>query len=175
MRACAGMSERMIVFAVTGGVASGKSAVTRRFEALGATVHDADLIARELVLPQQPALREIVTAFGRGVLASDGSLDRPAMRQRVFADAAQRALLESILHPRIREVLRQRALQPWPAPPPSPTSPPGNATANAQARVGAIAWPYVVLAVPLLAESHGDYSWVDRVLVVDVPRAVQHA
>ena len=143
--------RRMYVVAVTGGVASGKSAVTRRFEALGVPVIDADVVSRELVEPGQPALAEIAARFGAGVIAADGSLDRRALRQRVFAAPAEREALEAILHPRVRAVMRERAT-------------PGDHPA-----------PYVIVAVPLLAESRGDWSWVDRVLVVDVPRSVQLA
>lgn len=134
--------------AVTGGIASGKSEVTRRFEALGIKVLDADLIARELVEPGQPALAEIARRFGAGVIDAAGRLDRRALRAIVFADSAARRDLEAILHPRVH--------------------------ASLQARAQAAAPPYVLLAIPLLAESApGRYAWLDRVLVVDVPRAVQ--
>ena len=144
------------VVAVTGGVASGKSAVTRRFEALGVPVIDADVVSRKLVEPGQPALAEIAAWFGAGVIAQDGSLDRRALRQRVFAAPVEREALEAILHPRVRAVMRERAL--------------GGANETGPGRTS-----YVIVAVPLLAESRGDWSWVDRVLVVDVPRGVQLA
>ena len=134
--------------ALTGGIASGKSAVSDRFAALGADVIDADLVARELVAPGGAALDEIVTGFGKGVLGADGALDRRALRELVFADEARRRELEAILHPRVRDILRERA----------------------QGGSGA----YALLVIPLLVES-GHYGWVDRVLVVDVPRDVQHA
>jgi dephospho-CoA kinase len=132
--------------AVTGGVASGKSEATRRFEARGIAVLDADLVSRELVEPGQPALAEIEARFGSGVLEAGGRLDRRALRGIVFADPAARRDLEAILHPRVRETLRQRAV-----------AAPG---------------PYVLLAIPLLVES-GHYPWIERVLVIDVPRALQ--
>ncbi|HEU4663905.1 MAG TPA: dephospho-CoA kinase, partial [Dokdonella sp.] len=137
------------VVALTGGVASGKSAAAARFAALGAHVIDADVVARELVEPGQPALREIVAAFGADALQTDGTLDRRALRERVFADAAARRRLEAILHPRVRDVLLRRARTP---------------------RDG-----YAMVVVPLLAENAPEYAWVDRVLVVDVPREVQLA
>lgn len=140
--------RRPLVVAVTGGIASGKSAVTARFEALSVPVIDADLIAREAVKPGQPALGEIVERFGDGVLAADGRLDRAALRVRVFADPVERAALEAILHPRVRAAMRERAL---------------NAKSD-----------YVVLAIPLLVES-GQYDWVDRVLLVDAPESLQVA
>ena len=133
--------------ALTGGVASGKSAAATRFSALGAHVIDADLVARELVERGQPALLEIDAAFGADVLNADGTLDRRALRERVFADETARRRLEEILHPRIREALRQRASAPCDT--------------------------YAMIVVPLLAENAAQYTWVDRVLVVDVPREVQ--
>ena len=137
------------VVALTGGVAAGKSAVARRFEALGAPVHDADVAAREVIAPGSDALAEVVTAFGADVLDNAGQLDRPAMRRRVFADPAARRTLEAIIHPRVRAWLHERAL--------------------------AERAPYCLLAVPLLAENSAHYHWVDRVLLVDVPESVQLA
>jgi len=144
------MSALPFTVALTGGIASGKSAASDRFAALGANVVDADLVARELVLPGSPALAEITATFGDGVIAADGSLDRRALRERVFDDDAARTRLNAILHPRIRATLRERA----------------QAT-----REGS----YALLAIPLLAENIEQYRWVDRVLVVDVPREVQRA
>lgn len=137
--------------AVTGGVASGKSAATAAFEALGIAVVDADVAAREVVAPGQPALADIVARFGAGSLQPDGQLDRAAMRRRVFADPAAKADLEALLHPRIRAWL--------------------------QAACEAAPGPYAVVAIPLLAEGGGRdrYPWLDRILVVDVPQAVQTA
>lgn len=136
---------------LTGGVASGKSEVARRFAALGAPVADADAIARALVAPGQAALAAIVEHFGDGVLDPSGALDRRALRERVFADPGQRRALEDILHPRIR--------------------------AGLQAAAQAATHPYVVIDIPLLAEGGGRaaYPWLDRILVVDVPREVQLA
>ena len=139
---------RPFTVALTGGVASGKTEVERRFAALGAHVIDADVVARELVEPGGPALDAIVHAFGAEVLDRAGGLDRAAMRKRVFADADARTRLEAILHPRIREILRQRS--------------------------DAILDGYALLVIPLLVES-GEYTWVDRVLVVDVAPETQIA
>lgn len=137
-----------VPIAVTGGIASGKSEVTRRFEALGVPVLDADLISRELVEPGQPALNEIRTRFGAGVIDPQGRLDRRALRDLVFSDPAARRALEAILHPRVRDVLRARAA----------------------VQID----PYVLLAIPLLVETRAaHYDWIARVLVVDVPRALQ--
>ena len=133
--------------ALTGGVAAGKSAVTRRFETLGIHVYDADVAAREVVAPREVALAEIEFVFGAEVLNADGSLDRRAMRERVFADPAARVKLEGIIHPRVRAWLRRR--------------------------VGMDRGPYCILAIPLLVENREQYAWVDRVLLVDAPEALQ--
>ena len=89
------------VIGITGGIGSGKSAVTGKFAARGVPVFDADLVARELVEPGQPALGEIAGAFGAHLIGSDGRLDRAALRAVVFADAAARERLNAILHPRV--------------------------------------------------------------------------
>lgn len=137
------------IVAVTGGVASGKSAATRAFEALGITVADADVAARAVVEPGQPALEEIRSRFGSGFIQPDGRLDRAAMRERVFSDPAAKMELERLLHPRIRAWLRDACEQ--------------------------AAGPYVVTAIPLLAESgaRATYPWLRRVLVVDAPAGLQ--
>jgi len=135
------------VVALTGGIASGKSAVERRFEALGVHAYDADLAARAVVEPGSEALSEIAQAFGPEVLAADGRLDRTAMRQRIFADPTARTTLEGILHPRIRTWLRDA--------------------------VAADEGPYCILSIPLLVENREHYAWVDRILVVDAPEHVR--
>lgn len=137
--------------AVTGGVASGKTAATRLFEQLGVAVADADLAARAAVAPGSPGLAAVVAAFGNDVVASDGSLDRAAMRKRVFTDAAARRQLEAIIHPRVRAQLQ----------------------ADCAAATGA----YALVAIPLLAEGGGRaaYPWLDRILLIDVPAGLQHA
>lgn len=134
------------VVAVTGGIASGKSAVCDRLATHGAVVIDADLISRELVAPGQAALAEIVRQFGDEVIDTDGTLKRRVLRERIFADADARRRLESILHPRVRALLRERAL--------------------------AAVCTYAVLAIPLLIES-GHYHWVDRIIAVDVDAQTQ--
>lgn len=131
---------------LTGGIASGKSTVADLFAELGATVIDTDIIAREVVAAGQPALDDIAAAFGAEVLQADGSLDRAALRARVFASSEDRETLESITHPRIRvETLRQAD------------------TADGL---------YQVIVVPLLVESPLRES-VDRILVVDCPEKTQ--
>jgi len=135
------------VVALTGGIAAGKSAVSRRFEALGIHVYDADIAARAVVAPGTEGLRAIVEHFGKEVLDDNGQLDRAAMRQRVFGNDAERRALEAITHPRVRTWMREHAM--------------------------ADRGPYCLLAIPLLAENLEHYRWVDRVLVVDAPESVQ--
>lgn len=136
---------------VTGGVASGKSEVTRRFEALGVVVADADVAARAAVEAGSDGLAEVVAAFGDEVLDAQGGLDRAAMRRRVFAAPEARRRLEAIVHPRVRELLR----------------------AQCEAAPGA----YAIAAIPLLTEGGGReaYPWLQRILLVDVPVEVQRA
>ena len=136
---------------LTGGIASGKTAVGRAFEALGIVVADADIAARDAVAAGSAGLAEVVAAFGTDVLAADGGLDRATMRQRVFGDDAARKRLEAIVHPRVRETLMRQCAQ---AP-------------------GA----YAIAAIPLLTEVGGRiaYPWLQRFLVVDVPVETQRA
>ena len=96
------------VIGLTGGIASGKSTVGRMLEDLGAAVVDADQLAREVVAPGTPGLREVVAAFGSDVLDEEGRLARERLGERVFADPGERRRLERILHPRIAELARER-------------------------------------------------------------------
>lgn len=139
------------IVGLTGGIASGKSEVSRRFEALGITVADADIAAREVVAVGSPGLAAIGELFGSEVLQADGSLDRAYLRQRVFANPDERRALEAITHPAIR--------------------------ARVRGICEAAASPYAIAAIPLLTEAGGraTYPWLQRVLVVDAPEEVQHA
>jgi dephospho-CoA kinase len=144
------MPPRLLRIGLTGGIASGKSAVAALFASLGATVIDTDIIAREVVAPGQPGLAEIVAAFGPDILQADGMLDRSGLRQLVFSDPARKQQLESILHPLIR------------------------AATLAEAEKTASVSSYQIFVVPLLVET--DFATlVDRVLVVDCPTDLQHA
>ncbi|MCH1493194.1 MAG: dephospho-CoA kinase [Luminiphilus sp.] len=134
------------VIGITGGIGSGKSAVTQRLEAHGITVVDADFVARQVVEPGRPALKAISAHFGAEILHPDGSLDRAALRKIVFENPTEREWLESITHPAIRDEI-------------------GRQIANATS-------PYVVLSSPLLLEA-GQSDFADYVVVVDVPEAVQ--
>ncbi|MGP9487070.1 dephospho-CoA kinase [Arthrobacter sp. MYb211] len=135
----------MIHVGLTGGVASGKSAVAARLVELGAVLIDADKLAREVVAPGTPGLEAIRAAFGEGVFAADGSLDRAALGALVFGDEAQRRKLNAIVHPLVRA--RAQELR---------------AAAGQQA--------IVVEDIPLLAES-GQAQDFDTVIVVQAPRA----
>ena len=97
------MLEGHYVVGLTGGVASGKSAVERRFTALGIGVYDADRAARAVVEPGTEGLAEIALVFGPDVLDPSGALDRAAMRRRIFEDPSARKRLEAIVHPRVRQ------------------------------------------------------------------------
>lgn len=93
--------RRFLLVGLTGSIATGKSTVSRMFAHLGARIIDADLLAREVVMPGQPAYARIVEEFGRQVVQEDGSLDRKALGALVFGDAAKRRRLEEITHPAI--------------------------------------------------------------------------
>jgi dephospho-CoA kinase len=132
--------------ALTGGIASGKTTVARLFAELGVPVIDTDAIARQVVEPGQPALAEVVAAFGPEVLDAKGRLDRRRMRERIFADASAKQRLEAILHPAIRTEMEHQSRE--------------------------AGGPYQVLVIPLLAEGKRR-DHVDRVLLVDAPEARQ--
>lgn len=131
---------------LTGGIASGKSLVASAFQRLGVTIVDADVVARDIVEPGQPALAEIVERFGADIVDDDGRLKRRDLREIVFADAQARSDLEGITHPRIRAELARRR--------------------------DAAQSDYCLLVVPLLVKS-SMIDLVDRVLVVDAPEVVQ--
>jgi len=131
---------------LTGGIASGKTTVARLFQALAVPVIDTDILAREVVAPGAPLLVKLAERFGARLLAADGSLDRAALRQLVFADDAARADLEALTHPAILAAMDQRS----------------------QTAGG----PYQLLVIPLLVEK-GLTGQVDRVLLVDCSEDLQ--
>ena len=136
----------MFVVGITGGIGSGKSAVTDHLETLGITVVDADKVARVVVEPGTSGLAAITEHFGTDVLLANGGLDRAALRKIVFDNHNERKVLEEITHPRIRdEIIRQ---------------------------LSEASSPYVVLSSPLLLES-GLNTLAVYVVVVDVPEDVQ--
>lgn len=133
---------------LTGGIACGKTTVANLFAALGVTIVDTDLLAREVVAPGSPLLGQIRAHFGESVFDADGSLDRRALRDRVFSDPAERQWLERLTHPAI--------------------------LALTDARCEAATGRYVIVAIPLLTET-GTAARFDRVLVVDCPPELQLA
>jgi len=142
------MTATPLLIALTGGIASGKTAVAELFAQLGVPVLDTDQIARDVVAPGMPALGQLVAEFGPEILDAQGRLDRARMRERVFGDPAQRRKLEAITHPAIRAELAQRS--------------------------AAAGGDYQIHVIPLLVES-GRTEAYDRVLVVDCPEQMQMA
>ncbi len=125
---------------LTGGIATGKSTVSKQFAKLGVPIIDADEIAHALVEPGEPALRLIIQTYGSKMLQSDGRLNRAKLREKIFADEQERKRLEAILHPRIRQVIQEQVAQ--------------------------VQEPICLLSIPLLLETQHKYK-VDRILVVD--------
>ena len=142
--------KRFLLVGLTGGIATGKSTVTAMFAHLGAKVVDADLLAREVVMPGQPAHAQIVREFGPDVLQEDGALDRKRLGALVFADAQKRKRLEEITHPAIR-VRQQRILSVY----------------EEEAFDGIVIWD-----AALLVES-GGAKGMDRVVVVTADPAAE--
>jgi dephospho-CoA kinase len=136
----------MLRIGLTGGIGSGKSAVASLLMTRGIPIIDTDEIAHRLTEPGQPAFDEIVRVFGQDILDANRRIDRNKLRERVFENAGERQRLEVILHPRIREVVREK--------------------------LEVLHAPYCILVVPLLIES-GFIDLVDRVLVVDASEGVQ--
>ncbi|WON77699.1 dephospho-CoA kinase [Serratia sp. UGAL515B_01] len=129
------------IVALTGGIGSGKSTVADAFSRLGTTIVDADVIARQVVEPGTSALLAIVQHFGNGVLLPEGSLNRSALRQRIFSHPDEKTWLNRLLHPLIQQETQ-------------------NQLAKAKS-------PYVLWVIPLLVEN-GLQDRADRVLVIDV-------
>lgn len=138
-----------VIIGLTGGIATGKSTVTRIFQDLGVVVIDADLLAREIVAPGQPALKEILNAFGQGLLTPEGTLNRTALGDRIFRDEEARRTLEFITHPRIAQAMVERATRAF--------------------ERGHL---WVVYDAALLVET-GTYRFLDSLIVVDSSPATQ--
>lgn len=136
----------MLIIGLTGGIGSGKSTVCNYFANLGVPIIDADLIAREVVEPGQPALEQISARLGKDFITSEGRLNRRLLRERIFLDDRARTTLQSIMHPLIRARMKEQL-----------------ATLDA---------PYVIIAIPLLVET-GQRDMLDRILVVDTPVELQ--
>ncbi|PWT76303.1 MAG: dephospho-CoA kinase [Proteobacteria bacterium] len=136
-----------LIVGVTGGIGSGKSTAAAMFEEHGAGVIDTDAIALELTQPGQPTLQRIAQRFGNDYLGADGRLDRAKLRALVFSDPVARADLEAILHPSIGAEVRSRVQQ--------------NLT------------PYVLILIPLLAETGAYRELLKRILVIDCDERLQ--
>jgi len=136
----------MLHIGLTGGIGSGKSSVAKLFAELGAPIIDADEIAREVVLPGSDALQMIQHYFGNAILNSAGELNRMRLRNIIFHDAQKRLWLENLLHPLIIDTIKQRTT--------------------------ALHAPYVIIVIPLLIETN-QHTWLDRVIVVDLPEDIQ--
>jgi len=136
----------MFILGLTGGIGSGKTAASDYLASKGIVVVDADVVAREVVEPGQPALQAIAERYGNDALLPDGRLNRAWLRQKVFAEPQEREWLESQTHPRIREAIIHQL----------------------QAATSA----YAILVSPLLFES-GHYQLTQRTLLIDVSEALQ--
>src|SRR5947208_9911779 len=136
-------SPPMLVVGLTGGIGAGKSTVSRLLASHGAVIVDADLIARQVVEPEGPAYQGVVDRFGTEVLLPDGSLNRPALAEIVFADASALADLNAVVHPAVGVVIAERLAE--------------------EAQTGHV----VILDVPLLVESGRTNT--SGTIVVDCP------
>lgn len=135
-----------LIVALTGGIGSGKSAVAESFASLGIPIVDADIIARQIVEPGTPALNAIAQHFGTGFIRSDGTLDRSALREKIFNAPDERVWLNQLLHPIIRQ--------------------------ETEKQFAAVSAPYLIWVVPLLLENQLQ-TQANRVLVVDIDRETQ--
>lgn len=136
----------MLIIGLTGGIGSGKSAVSKVFSELGVPVIDTDVISRQVVAPGQPALQQICQAFGNNMLSANGELDRSKLKNIVFATPAKRKQLENILHPIIKNEMLHQA--------------------------GLLHSTYCIFAIPLLIEAR-QTDLVHRILVIDTPEALR--
>ena len=140
------MVKKTLIIGLTGGIGSGKSTVAEQFAALGIVSVDADQASRAVVEPGMPALDYIEEHFGPELITADGQLNRPALREIIFADPSEKAWLEALLHPLIRDWI--------------------------MVQLQAATSDYVILESPLLFETD-QHQLVDAVLLVDVPVELQ--
>lgn len=136
----------MLVVGLTGGIGSGKTTVANLFAHHGVPIIDADLIAREVTEPNQPAFSKVVKHFGESILLANGTLNRSKLREIIFEEPKQRLWLEHLLHPLIREEM--------------------------QRQINKLATPYCIAVIPLLLEVEF-FSFINRILVVDAPEHLQ--
>jgi len=140
----------MFIVGLTGGIGSGKSTASKIFATLNVTIVDADHVAREVVEPNSPALKEIISRYGEKILQKDETLDRAQLRKIVFANEGERKWLESITHPLIRSTISKRL----------------------QAERSSEEAPYRILETPLLFES-AQKTMVSRSCLIDVDKNTQ--
>jgi len=138
--------NKCFTIGLTGGIASGKSAVSRFFEELGCEIIDTDLEARIVVEPGSEGLKQLVNEFGHSILDEKNLLNRAKLRKIVFEDTAKLSILNSILHPLIQQAVINK--------------------------IECIKSKFCIIVIPLLCESN-QYGWLDRVLVVDVKPETQ--
>lgn len=131
---------------LTGGIGSGKSTVAKLFAKLGVPVYDTDVMAKDLVAPGTPALQELIDKLGTNIMTESGELNREELKRLIFENDESRELVESILHPKIRQQLLSQ--------------------------INSCDAPYCIAVIPLLAEKNWQ-NIVDRVLVVDLPEDMQ--
>lgn len=136
----------MLIIGLTGGIASGKSTITHLFNEHGIGHVDADQVARQIVAPGEPVLTQLIKRYGQSIVLPSGELDRAALRALIFNDPTERQWVEALMHPAIRERMFEQIAQQH--------------------------GPYALLVVPLLLETGLDQC-VDRVLVIDIPEALQ--
>jgi len=139
----------MMIVGLTGGIGSGKSTVTEQFSKLGVPIIDTDIIAREVVEPEQPAYHAIIKEFGKAVLTKNNQLNRAALKQRIINNESEREILEGILHPIIYQ--------------------------HVESQIQQLTSEYCIIVIPLLVETGRYMAILDRILVVDVPVAEQIA
>ena len=137
----------MLVIGLTGGIGSGKSTVANLFAQHGVPIIDADIIAREVIEPDQPALLDIIDHFDTPLLQEDGSINRGKLREIIFTHPEERVWLENLLHPLIRAKIREQ--------------------------IAALNHAYCLVVIPLLLESKDPYPFIDRILIVDTTEALQ--
>ena len=136
----------MLIIGLTGGIGSGKSTVAHLFANLGVPIIDADIIAREITQPDQPAFAAIIKHFNECLLLPDGTLDRTALRKIIFKQPLERKWLENLLHPLIEHSIKKY--------------------------IEGLTAPYCITVIPLLLEV-SPYTFIDRILVIDAPENLQ--